>query len=98
MKTRSPFGAEFVAVAVEDDYIVVKDVGHLTGCKSVTNDAEAVVELIIKDFGDDFNNRKIYYIDSDEQLDELVHDGEKFTGFHFGAPEEVMNKHENYQW
>lgn len=44
---------------------------------SVTNDAEAVVAYILGLHP----GRRIVYKDTMDQWDELLHDGEKFTGF-----------------
>ncbi len=54
--------------------ITIKD---LNGPVSVTNDAERVVEAILKAHG----NLRIFYYDSMGNRDELCHDGKRFTGF-----------------
>lgn len=59
--------------------LVIRDVG--TGaCMSVTNDAEAVVfELFLSGT---LGEQRLLYYDSDDALDELVHDGHGgFVGF-----------------
>jgi predicted HAD superfamily phosphohydrolase len=50
----------------------------LNGPLSVTNDAEAVVEDLLKVYEADY---RIFYKDSMGQWDELLHDGKQFTGF-----------------
>ena len=54
--------------------ITIKD---LNGPVSVTNDAERVVEDILRVHG----NLRIFYYDSMGNRDELCHDGKHFTGF-----------------
>lgn len=49
---------------------------------SVTNDAENVVRYLMNIF--ELKGKRIFYIDTDGRVDELEHDGEKFTGFKFG--------------
>ena len=66
---------------VHGEYIFIRDVGK--ECRSVTNDAEWVVEQLIKDYGIPAGVR-IFYDDSDGRTDELLHDGSKFTGFKAG--------------
>lgn len=48
------------------------------GQKSVTNDAEAVVEQILSTYGASI---RILYCDTMGKWDEFTHDGAKFTGF-----------------
>ena len=60
-----------------DECLVIRD---LDGEKSVTNDAERVVEML-------YNaevlkpNQRLEYFDSEGRRDEILHDGTKFTGF-----------------
>lgn len=68
--------AEYVVVRVTDKSIFIEDVGH-THKISVTNDAEAVVYKLVNEYGD----KRIVYKDSDGRWDELLHDGDQFTGF-----------------
>lgn len=60
--------------------LVIRDVGHETGC-SVTNDAEAVVaDLHAR--GMLPMTRELLYYDSEGRLDSLTHDGYgRFLGF-----------------
>jgi len=55
--------------------------------KTITNAAEEVVHYVLALYPD----RQIYYIDTNLDVDELVHDGQNFT--HFGPvnalPEEL---------
>ena len=63
-------------------YIFVRDVVHVTG-RSVTNDAEYIVEQLYLDF-DITDDTRIFYEDSDGQIDELLHAGKRFKDFKFG--------------
>lgn len=73
--------AEYAIVSCADELITLED---LHGPKSVTNDAERVVADILRwkgGFTKSGSLRRIHYYDSDGRLDELVHDGYRFTGF-----------------
>lgn len=86
MKTNTPFGADFEIVFVESEFILIKDLD--LGNKSVTNDAEAVVEMLLDSFGD----RRIFYYDSTNEIDELKHDGKRFTAFGAGIPDGFVSR------
>lgn len=63
--------------------VLVRDVGHRDGLMSVTNDAEAVVQTLLRVMvylGEQPPGR-IFYYDSDGHLSELGHDGAQFTRF-----------------
>lgn len=68
--------AQFRVIGRTHDRLWIED---LDGPVSVTNDAEAVVENLIKFSG--AGDKRIFYIDTDRQIDELVHDGTKFVDF-----------------
>ena len=58
--------------------LLIKDVGHNSGCPTVTNDAENVVRKL----KDRLAGRQLYYIDSGGQPDEIIiDDNGKFVGF-----------------
>lgn len=63
-------------------YIFVRDAGRVTG-RSVTNDAEYIVEQLYLDF-DITDDTRIFYEDSEGQIDELLHSGKRFKDFKFG--------------
>jgi hypothetical protein len=63
-------------------YILVRDIGHVSG-RSVTNDTDYVIEQLYMDFGITDETR-VFYEDSEGDIDELVHTGRKFRGFKFG--------------
>jgi hypothetical protein len=89
MKTSTPFGADFIITHLDNflKFVIIKDLDK--GNKSVTNDAEAVVKRMLLEVGRD---KRIFYYDSTNELDELCHDGVKFTGFAFGMPEEFKKE------
>jgi len=65
----------------QGEYIYIHDVGR--NCSSVTNDAEFVVERLVLDY-DITDKIRIFYKDTDGQINELLHYGKKFTGFRVG--------------
>lgn len=74
--------AEWELVSSDERRIIIRDVGHRRA-KSVTND----VANVVADLLPALRGRRLFYFDSDEQLDEiLVRDG-KFAGFAPVAPE-----------
>jgi hypothetical protein len=62
------------------DYIYIRDVGG--NYRSVTNDAEKVIEKLTTE--NNLGNRRVFYMDTEGQIDELVHKGNRFTGFKHG--------------
>jgi hypothetical protein len=73
--------AQYELVSVVDDVILIRD---LDGPVSVTNDAEAVVDAIIR-LGSaprpDGRPWRIHYIDTMGNKDELLHTNGEWTGF-----------------
>ena len=63
-------------------YILVRDVGHSHG-RTVTNDPEYVVNFIYENYHITDGTR-IFYIDSEETIDELLHTGRRFRGHKAG--------------
>ena len=60
-------------------FIFIRDIGHETG-RSVTNDADYVIEQLYLGHGIDDETR-IFYEDSDSKIDEILHTRNKFDGF-----------------
>lgn len=80
--------AQFEIVTRRDDSITIRDVGHRHGHPSVTNDAEEVVDYLL-DQGLLQEGQRLFYFDSEGQLDEiLVKDG-GFAGFAPGPRDAV---------
>lgn len=67
--------AEFITVEVRDGITFIVDLNQ--GRKSVTNDAEWVVERVLEKYP----TNRIVYRDSQDQWDELLHNNFQFTGF-----------------
>ena len=67
--------SSFSITEIKDDRVVILD--NNLGGRSVTNDAENVVEYLYSVYG----NRHIFYIDSEGVLDELRHKNGNFVGF-----------------
>lgn len=68
---------------VEDEAgkpLVIKDLGPWDRFASITNDAENVV-VELANAGRLPEGRRLFYIDSDGQKDELLHQGGRFLGF-----------------
>lgn len=70
----------YTIVGIEADRMTIRD--DNIGGMSVTNDAEAVVRDLFE--RGTLGTRRLFYYDSEGQLDELAHDGAKFTGFKVG--------------
>jgi hypothetical protein len=66
----------------ENKPLIIKDIGPWDKFMTVTNNAEGVVEELFA-AGYLNNGRRLFYYDSENELDELIHDGGKFTGFKF---------------
>jgi hypothetical protein len=67
--------SSFSITEIKDDRVIILD--NNMGGKSVTNDAENVVEYLYNIYG----NRRIFYIDTEGILDELRHNKGEFVGF-----------------
>ena len=67
--------SSFSITEIKDDRVVILD--NNLGGRSVTNDAENVVEYLYNLYG----NRRIFYIDTEGVLDELRHNNGNFVGF-----------------
>ena len=71
--------ADFSIMDVTDDYIYIKDVGG--NAKSITNDAESVLQRLALAYGD-LKRRRVFYMDTMGQIDEITHNADgRFTGF-----------------
>jgi len=67
--------ADYNIIWIGDDDIFITDLN--IGNRSVTNDAERVVNDLVSRYG----NKHITYKDTDGQWSELVHDNGKFVSF-----------------
>lgn len=81
--------ARFVIIPSESDQskLTIQDVGHVDGI-TITNDVEAVVESLTRE-GLLPADRRLFYYDSEGQLDEITHKGGVFVGFAPGPRKEA---------
>ena len=66
--------AQYTYVGSNDTTVWIADLGI---GRSITNDAEAVVQDLLRKFG----NKRFVYRDTADNWDELKHNGEQFTDF-----------------
>jgi len=66
--------ARYDVVSITPEIVTVQDEN---GPVSVTNDAETVV----REVAEQYPGKRIWYFDSDGNLDELLHDNGVFKGF-----------------
>ena len=71
-------GAQFTIEKETPEYVYIIDTGH-NHTMTVTNDAEGVVEMLFNEHG--LGDRRLFYKDSEGQVDELKHSGARFTGY-----------------
>lgn len=74
----------FAIAQTTDEYILLVDLVNLeenAGCKSLTNDVEAVVPFINAIHVGGIGTRALYYRDSDGRFDEILTDNGHFAGF-----------------
>jgi hypothetical protein len=70
--------AAFDVIKETQDFIFIKDIGHKNRI-TITNDAAFVLSKLAAEY--DIDGRRVFYMDSDGQIDEIKHCGVKFTGF-----------------
>ena len=70
--------AVYIVVEEAEDHVTIKDVGPWDRSPTVTNDVEFVVEEMARS---GLGGRKLYCIDSEGELDELLVKRGMFAGF-----------------
>lgn len=65
--------------------LVLRDLGPWDEHLTITNDVEGVVARVAEILG----SRRLFYIDSSGELDEIVVEAGAFASFRFGAPTEI---------
>jgi hypothetical protein len=81
--------ANFEIVSDEPTYVVIRDIGPWDKHPTVTNAAEGVVARLAPALAGEYNeNRRLFYYDSNGQLDEMLVDHGRFAGFRPGGPHE----------
>jgi hypothetical protein len=73
--------ANFNVIQETPEYIYIKDTGYTTSM-SVTNDVEWVIARLDNEYG--IEDRWVFYMDSQGNIDEIVHNYGRFTSFKFG--------------
>ena len=68
--------AKFNTIVINAGHVHLVDLSNHTHSRTITNDAEAVVESVFHEYG----NVRITYTDTDGRFDELVHNQGAFTG------------------
>jgi hypothetical protein len=63
-------------------YIYIMDTGHYSSCRTVTSDVKWVLDEL--ETRCDISNKRIFYMDSDGQIDEILHKGKIFIDFRAG--------------
>jgi hypothetical protein len=77
--------ANIEIISNESNIIIIKDIGPWDNHPTITNDAEGVVSRLWR--GCHLSNQKrLYYYDSEGQMDELLHKDGVFKGFKPGEP------------
>jgi len=75
--------ADFQIIDETIEYVLIEDLyDDKSPTKTVTNDAENVVKNLWKNY--ELGTRRLLYIDTDEQIDELLHEKGIFKGFKAG--------------
>lgn len=75
--------ANFRVVGFSSKWILIQDLGPWDQYKTITNAAESVVASIASAYGEDLGGRRLAYIDSEEDVDELVVRDGRFANFEF---------------
>ena len=71
--------ANFTIEQETPDFIFILDNGPWDQHRTITNDAEFVVETLARDHA--LGDRRLFYKDSEGQIDELLHTAGRFKGF-----------------
>jgi hypothetical protein len=73
--------AVFDVIKETPEFLFIKDVGHRDHI-TVTNDAKFVLQKLSEEYI--LDHRRVFYMDSMGQIDEIEHRGGRFIGFRFG--------------
>ena len=82
-----PRQVNYMIVEDTDEFLCIEDIGPWNIYMTVTNAAEQVVEELAEQLGD----RRLEYIDSEGQRDELIVENGEFVGFK-PLPQEKENE------
>lgn len=77
--------ANYIIERDRPGYLLIRDMGPWDQHRTITNDAESVVEELAPGLGD----RKLFYIDTQGNTDRILHKDGKFIDFTFEQPEDA---------
>jgi len=66
-----------------DTHVYISDRGNHHNCKTVTNDAAWVITEL-DTLIENFENKRVFYMDSEGRIDEIIHSGKTFISFKAG--------------
>jgi len=75
--------ADFTIQVDAPDYVYIIDTGHNNGKRTITNDAEYIVSELY-DLIENFKIKRLFYLDSDGRIDEILHSAGRFISFKAG--------------
>ncbi len=67
-------------VKINSREVVIRDIGPWSEFMTITNDVEALVEHMYE-VHQLFRNQRLFYYDSEDQLDEIIHKQNEFVRF-----------------
>lgn len=73
---------------INDERILIRDLGPWNEYPTITNNAEAVVAELVVAHGEDLGERELHYIDSEGDIDRLLVEKGSFAGFKYLPPEQ----------
>lgn len=68
---------------INDQRILIRDLGPWDEYPTITNNAEAVVAELVVAHGEDLGGRELHYIDSEGELGRLLVEKGRFAGFKY---------------
>jgi len=77
---------------INDNRILIRDLGPWHEYPTITNNAEAVVAELVAAHGEDLGGRELHYIDSEGDIDQLLVENGRFAGFKY-LPEDMGGHH-----
>jgi len=75
--------ANYSVEELTDKAITLRDVGPHHQYMTITNAVESVVDEICQQYGPDIGGRRLLYLDSDNELTEIIVRNGKFVRFSF---------------
>jgi len=75
---------DFDALAYDDDWIYIEDIGGNAGLSTVTNHRQEVLNDLAEFRDDWLATRRVFYKDTDGEIDEIVHENGRFVAFRSG--------------